>query len=145
MLPVTIGAMKLPKPDLYSVMALGLGAVGGGGLASDFTTLHGADSWVAILIAAVTIGMLPVVGGWVSPKLWYATLFPVGMAVCLALVSAIGGPLSSDISSVGLVVIYTVVYGGGGAAAFCAGWGVRWWLVGLGGERARGGDGGEET
>ena len=107
-------------------MALGLGAVGGGGLASDFTTLHGADSWVAILIAAVTIGMLPVVGGWVSPKLWYATLFPVGMAVCLALVSAIGGPLSSDISSVGLVVIYTVVYGGGGAAAFCAGWGGGW-------------------
>ena len=117
-------AMKLAKPDRYSVITLGLGAVGGGGLASDFTVLHGADSWVAMLITAVTIGVLPVVVGWVSPRVWYAAMFPVGLAVCLALVSAIGGPLSTDISSVGLVVIFTVVYGGGGAAAFGAGWGV---------------------
>ena len=131
--------MKLPKPDRYSVITLGLGAVGGGGLASDFTVLQGVDDWVAILMTAVTIGVLPVVGGWVSPKLWYAVLFPVGMAVCLALVSVIWGPLSTDISSVGLVVIFTVVYGGGGAAAFGAGWGVRWVLGRLrGGTGARG-------
>ena len=120
-----IGAMKLAKPDRYSVITLGLGAVGGGGLASDFTVLQGADSWVAMLITAVTIGVLSVVGGWVSPKLWYAALFPVGLAVCLALVSAIGGPLSTDISSVGLVAIFTLVYGMGGAVAFGVGWGVR--------------------
>ena len=114
-------AMKLAKPDRYSVITLGLGAVGGGGLASDFTVLHGADSWVAMLITGVTIGVLPVVGGWVSPKFWYAVLFPVGIAVCLALVSAIGGPPSTDISSVGLVVIFTLVYGIGGAVAFGVG------------------------
>ena len=134
--------MKLPKPDIYSVMTLGLGAVGGGGLASDFTVLQGADAWVGALITAVTIGVLPVVAGWVSPKVWYAALFPVGLAVCLALVSVMGGPLSTDISSVGLVVILTVVYGGGGAVAFGVGWGVRWWLVRLGGGRSRPEDGG---
>ena len=63
-------------------------------------------------------------GGWVSPKLWHAVLFPVGLAVCLTLVSAIGGPLSTDISSVGLVVIFTLVYGVGGTVAFGVGHGV---------------------
>ena len=106
---------------------LGLGAVGG--LASDFTVLQGADAWVAALITAVTIGVLPVVAGWVSPKVWSAVLFPVGLAVCLALVSVIGGPLSTDISSVGLVLLFTVVYGGGGTVAFGVGWGARWGLV----------------
>ena len=134
--------MKLAKPDRYSVITLGLSAVGGGGLASDFMVLYDADSWVGILISVFTIGLLPILGGWVSPKLWYAALFPVGLAVCLALVSAIGGPLSTDISSVGLVVIFTVVYGGGGAVAFCVGWGVRWFLGRVEAEGARGGDGG---
>ena len=76
------------------------------------------------------------------PKVWYAALFPFGLAVCLALVSAIGGPLSTDISSAGLVVILTVVYGGGGAAAFCVGWGVRWFLGRVGGEVVPGSGGG---
>ena len=127
--------MKLPKPYRYSVITLGLGAVGGGGLASDFTVLQGADGWVAMLITAVTIGVLPVVGGWGSPKLWYAVLFPVGMAVCLALVSVIWGPLSTDISSVGLVVIFTVVYGGGGMVAFGAGWMARWCILRIQGSK----------
>ena len=67
--------------------------------------------------------------------MWYAALFSVGLAVCLAFVSVIGGPLSTDISSVGLVVIFTVVYGGGGAVAFGVGWGARWGVVWLGGGR----------
>ena len=116
------GAMKLPKPDRYSVITLGLGAVGGGGLASDFTVLHGAGSWVAMLITAVTIGVLPVVVGWLSPKLWNAALFPIGVLIFLALVTAIDGPLSSDIYAIALVILLTFVYGGGGFLAFCAGW-----------------------
>ena len=125
--------MKIPKPDIYSVMALGLGAAGGGVQALDFTALHDASQWVYVLLTVVTSGVLPVVVGWVSPKLWYAALFPLGMMVCLALVSAISGPLSTDISAVGLVVILTVVYGGGGMVAFGVGWGA----VGIGASAGR--------
>ena len=115
------GAMNLPKPDRYFVLALGLGGVGGGVQVLDFTTLHDASQWVYIVLTVFTSGVLPVVGGWVSSRLWHGLLFPVGMMVCLTLVSAIGGPLSTDISAVGLVVILTVVYGGIGIVAF-GGW-----------------------
>ena len=117
-------------------MTLGLGAVGGGGLASDFTVLYDADSWVGILISVFTIGLLPILGGWLSPKLWYAVLFPIGVLLFLAIVTAINGPLSLDIDAIGLVILLTVVYGGVGFLAFCAGWIARQCV-----RRLRGGSG----
>ena len=77
---------------------------------------------MAMLITAVTIGVLPVVGGWLSPKLWNAVLFPIGVLIFLALVTAINGPLSSDVDAMGLVILLTVVYGGVGFLVVCAGW-----------------------
>ncbi len=124
--------MKLVKFDIYALLALGLGAAGGGAQALDFTAFHSADQWVYILLTVITSGALAVVGGWVSPRLWHAVLFPIGMAVCLALISLIGGPLSTDISAVGLVAILTVVYGGGGMVALGVGWGARWGLAQVG-------------
>ncbi len=136
-----VATIKLSNPNRHSVITLGLGAAGGGVQALDFTALHDASQWVYVLLTVITSGALPVVGGWVSPRLWHAVLFPVGIAVCLALVSGIGGPLSTDISAVGLVVILTVVYGGIGMVAFGVGWGVRWGLVQVreGRSRAEGG------
>ena len=88
----------------------------------DFTVLHGDSNWVGISISVFTIGVLPILGGWLSPKLWYAVLFPIGLLVCLALVTIINGPLSSDVDAIGLVILLTFVYGGVGFLVFCAGW-----------------------
>ena len=91
-------------------------------MASDFTVLYDADSWADISITVLTIGLLPILGGWLSPKLWNAVLFPIGVLLFLVIVTAINGPLSSDIDAIGLVILLTVVCGGVGFLAFCAGW-----------------------
>ena len=131
-------ALKLPTPDGYSAVALGLGAIGGAGLATDFTVLHGASNWVGILISVFTIGVFPILGGWLSPRLWNAVLFPIGVLIFLALVTAINGPLSSDVDAIGLVILLTFVYGGVGFLVFCAGWIARQCVRRLRGAREAG-------
>ena len=103
----------------------------------DFTVLHGASNWVGISISVFTIGVFPILGGWLSPRLWNAVLFPIGVLIFLALVTAINGPLSSDVDAIGLVILLTSVYGGVGFLTFCAGWIVRQCV-----RRLRGGKGG---
>ena len=103
----------------------------------DFAVLHGASNWIGISISVFTIGVLPILGGWVSPRLWNAVLFPIGVLIFLALVTAINGPLSSDVDAIGLVILLTFVYGGVGFLTFCVGWIVRQCV-----RRLRGGKGG---
>ena len=127
--------MKLPKPDRYSVINLGLGAVGGGGLAAEFKVLHGASGWIIITVTFLTIRVLAILGGWVTPRLWNAVLFPIGLLVCFTLITDIGELLPMDIGPITLVVNFGIVYGGSGFVAFCAGWMARWYVLRLQGSK----------
>ena len=115
---------------------VGLAAITGAGVGLSFTVLNTATgAWFLIPFVAITLGLSPVLAGWLSPGLKNVLLFPIGVLVSLSAASAIGGPLSYDSHPIGFIIMLTLIYGGGTSVLFFAGWIARQHLRRLRGHR----------
>ena len=115
--------MALPKGR--SVVAAGLAAITGAGVALGFTVLDSTMSTRLLILATAIPLASPFVAGWLSPELKHAWFFPVGVLASLSIATAIYGPLSSDSEPIGFVIVLTLIYGGAASLAFCAAWVAR--------------------
>ncbi len=113
-------SMELHKGQF--LRALGVSLVTGLGVVLDFTVLNNYAVWIPILVAALAIGVLPFLAGWLSSNRRYAVLFPVTVFGSLAVASAIGGPISTDSDTVGFIALLSAIYGGLAAAPYFVGW-----------------------
>ena len=86
--------MTMALPKGRSVVAAGLAAITGAGVALGFTVLDSTMStWLLILATAIPLAS-PFVAGWLSPELKHAWFFPVGVLASLSIATAIYGNLS---------------------------------------------------
>ena len=125
--------IALPKGDF--LVTAGFAAIAGAGLASIFTVFANPSTWYFVLVAAITLGVYPLLAGWLSPPLRNVALFPISVLFGLSVASAIDGPLSSDSHPIWFIFVLTIFYGGGASAAFCVGWITRQYLLRLRGHR----------
>ena len=124
--------IALPKGDF--LVTAGFAAITGAGVASSFTVFDNASTWYLVLVAAITLGMYPLIAGWLSPPLRNVALFPISVLVGLSVASVMDGPLSSDSEPIGFVFALAFIYGGGASVAFCVGWIARQYLLRLRGQ-----------
>ena len=125
--------MTMTLPKGRSVIATGLSATTGAGVALGFTLFDSTTTnWLLVPVAVITL-VSPLLAGWLSPALKDALFFPVSVLASLSIASAIYGPLSSDSEPVGFVIVLTLIYGGGTSVAFCAAWIAKQYLRRLGG------------
>ena len=126
--------MALPKG--CSVVAAGLAAITGAGVALGFTVLDSTMStWLLILATAIPLAS-PFVAGWLSPELKHGSPGrPVGVLASLSIATAIYGNLSLDSHPVAFIFVLTLIYGGAASLAFCVGWIARQYLRRLRGHR----------
>ena len=83
--------MALPKGR--SVVTAGFAAIAGAGVASSFTVFANSSTWYLVLVAVITLGVYPLLAGWLSPPLRNVALFPISILFALSVAWAIGGPL----------------------------------------------------
>ena len=119
----------------HPVVTAGLAAIAGAGAASSFTVFANASTWYLGLVAVVTVGVYPLLAGWLSPSLRDVALFPISILFGLSVAWAIDGPLSSDSHPIWFIFVLTIFYGGGASVAFCVGWIARQYLLRLRGHR----------
>ena len=87
-----------------------------------FTVFRGADSaWFIILFLVVTLGMSPLLAGWISPSLQHALLFPISALIGFCIAAVNSESLTYD-SGFFIVIPLTVIYGGAASLLFVAGW-----------------------
>ena len=127
--------MTMALPKGHSLVTAGLAAITGAGVASGFTVFDNASTWFLILVAVITLGVYPLLAGWLSPRLRDVALFPISVLVSLSIASAIYGNLSLDSHPIGFVIMVTIIYSGGASLAFCVGWIARQYLLRLRGHR----------
>ena len=125
--------IALPKGD--SMVTAGFAAIAGAGVSLGFTVFDNAGTWFLILAAVITLGVYPLLAGWLSPRLMYVAFFPISVLVSLSIASAIHGPLSSDSEPIWFIFALTFIYGGGASVAFSVGWIARQYLLWLRGHR----------
>ena len=125
--------IALPKGDF--LVTAGFAAIAGAGAALSFTVFANASTWYLVLVAVITVGVYPLLAGWLSPPLRNVALFPISVLVGLSVVSVMDGPLSSDSEPIGFVFALAFIYGGGASVAFCVGWIARQYLLRLRGHR----------
>ena len=105
--------MTLPKGRF--VVVLGLAAVTGAGFATGFI-------WLSILVAVITLGVSPFLGGVLSRKPTAIVLFPISiLAGILAAWAIYGGP-PSDTEPVAFAITLTIIHGGIASVVFYIGW-----------------------
>ena len=101
---------------------LGLAAITGAGLGLAFTVFRSADSaWFIIPFLVVTLGMSPLLAGWMAPRLRYALFFPVSALVGFCIAAYNSESLTYD-SGFFIVIPLTLIYGGAASLLFVAGW-----------------------
>ena len=125
--------IALPKGDF--LVTAGFAAIAGAGVASSFTVFANASTWYLVLVAVITLGVYPLLAGWLSPSLRDVALFPISILFGLSVAWAIDGPLSSDSHPIWFIFVLTIFYGGGASVAFCVGWIARQYLLRLRGHR----------
>ena len=125
--------IALPKGDF--LVTAGFAAIAGAGAALSFTVFADASTWYLGLVAVVTVGVYPLLAGWLSPSLRDVALFPISILFGLSVAWAIDGPLSSDSHPIWFIFVLTIFYGGGASVAFCVGWIARQYRLRLRGHR----------
>ena len=125
--------IALPKGDF--LVTAGFAAIAGAGAALSVTVFANASTWYLGLVAVVTVGVYPLLAGWLSPSLRDVALFPISILFGLSVAWAIDGPLSSDSHPIWFIFVLTIFYGGGASVAFCVGWIARQYLLRLRGHR----------
>ena len=125
--------IALPKGDF--LVTAGFAAIAGAGAALSFTVFANSSTWYLVLVAVITVGVYPLLAGWLSPSLRDVALFPISVLFALSVAWAVGGPLFSDSHPIWVIFVLTIFYGGGASAAFCVGWIARQYLLRLQGNR----------
>ena len=101
---------------------LGLAAITGAGFGLTSTMFRSADSaWFIIPFLLVTLGMSPLIAGWLSPKLWHGIFFPISALVGFSVAAVTDESLTYD-SGFFIVIPLTLIYGGAASLLFVAGW-----------------------
>ena len=111
--------MGIGLPRRSTAVALALAGITGAGLGLSLT-INGGGLSIALLV--VSIGISPLLAGWLSPRLWHIVLFPISVSVGTSIAVATNKSLAYDFEPIGYVILITVIYGGSAAVPFFAGW-----------------------
>ena len=76
--------MTIALPKGYFLVTAGFAAIAGAGVASSFTVFDNASTWYLVLVAVITLGVYPLIAGWLSPPLRNVALFPISVLVGLS-------------------------------------------------------------
>ena len=136
--------MSIAIPKGSFARALGLAAVTALGLGLSLTVLEDFRSgWLLATVLIASLIVSPLLAGWLSPRLRYAALFPIGVLVSFSIATVIDDSLyyGNDYldhgdEGVGFAVFHTAIYGGGTFLIFCAGWIARHYVRRLLGHKA---------
>ena len=111
----------MERRKVLLIRTLGLPLATGVGVALNFTVFDNNATWLPIFVGILAVGVLPFLAGWLSPRRAGAALFPIGVLCCLAIATAIGGPISPDSDTAAFIVMLSAIYGVA-AVVFLAGW-----------------------
>ena len=117
--------LNIPFPRGSLASSAGLAVITGAGIGWAFTVFRSADSaWPFISFLVVTLGVAPLIAGWLTPIIWHGILFPISALVGFSVVAITDESLTHD-SGFLFVIPLTVLYGGFSVLTFFAGWTVR--------------------
>lgn len=114
----------------FSVRIVAPALITGAGIALDFTVLDRSGTWIQVLVAVVALGVIPILAGWLAPRLYGAAifgaaLFPLSTFLSLSVALRVFGADTYDVEPFPFTIVLSAIYGGFASVAFIAGWAAR--------------------